>query len=353
MKITFLILLLGTALNAGADTFLLKDGARLEGEVTGEMDGALLIKTKYGSLTINKTDVQEQLPAPAAAQPAAALPPPAVAVSTLPAVEVSTQLPTAVQPAAQVKLTFATIAPSTSATLTVYTENWVAIATETFDAAGALTGVEGAIKDGTYTEYYDSGALKTVKTMAGGKASGTLKAYYPSGKLQIDAYYLAGAKDGPFKYYAEDGKPLMEAVYKNDKLNGWKKEFGPDGLAKTETYYQDDHLAEPPKVQAPPEPEKEQESQVTVKTLAVARGERFSFQLNGKYIGKATLDNDFNLISLEGKFPDGAVKVYSKEGKLQKELVFEKSAVKLLRVYQDGGPLKASYTFLDGKAIKK
>jgi antitoxin component YwqK of YwqJK toxin-antitoxin module len=189
--------------------------------------------------------------------------------------------------------------------------------------------------------------------MSGGKASGTLKAYYPAGAVQIEAYYLAGAKDGPFKYYAEDGKQLMEAAYKGDKLNGWKKEFDAAGLVKTETYYQDDHVAEPPKVQAAPEPEKEQESMVTVKSMSVARGERFSFQLNGKYVGKATLDKDFNLISLEGKFPDGAVKVYSKEGKLQKEFVFEKNAVKLLRVYQEGGPLKASYSFLDGKAVKK
>ncbi|HAT73313.1 MAG TPA: hypothetical protein DCS63_10915 [Elusimicrobia bacterium] len=336
-----------------ADTFIMKDGAKLDGEVTGETDDALLVKTKYGSLTINRSDVQERQPEAAAVQPAAAQPPtaPEAAASTAPAAQVHAALPAPEQP--PLKLTFTTILPSTSTRLLVYSENGVAIATETFDAAGAPAGIEGAIKDGTYTEYYDTGALKTVKTMANGKTSGTLKAYYPSGKVQIEAYYLAGAKDGPFNYYADDGKPLMEATYKNDRLNGWKKEFDAGGLIKSETYYIDDHVAEPPKAQTAPEPAKEQESLVTVKTMSLARGERFAFQLNGKYIGKAHLDKDFNIISQEGKIPDGAIKVYSKEGKLSKEFVFEKSVLKLLRVYEEGGPLKAEYSFKEDKAIKK
>ncbi|OGR69295.1 MAG: hypothetical protein A2081_05620 [Elusimicrobia bacterium GWC2_61_19] len=338
-----------------ADTFIMKDGAKLDGEVTGEMDGALLVKTKYGSLTLNKADIQEQTAVIPALAPAISAQV-ATAFSTMTPVAVSTEPPVAAaQPQApqQIRLTFTNINPSTSTRLTVYTENWVAIATETFDAAGALTGLEGAIKDGTYTEYYDTGALKTVKTMANGKTSGTLKAYYPSGKVQIEAYYLAGAKDGPFKYFADNGLPLMEAAYRNDKLNGWKKEFDATGLVTAETYYIDDHVAEPPKAQAAPEPEKETESLVTVKTMALARGERYSFQLNGKYIGKAHLDKDFNIISLEGKIPDGAVKVYTKEGKLSKEFVFEGSAIKLLRIYTEGGPLKAEYSFKDDKAVKK
>ena len=73
MKFIFYALLMALAPAASADTFILKDGVRLEGEVTGEMDGAVLVKTKYGSLTINKNDIAEQKPAatvPAPAQPA-------------------------------------------------------------------------------------------------------------------------------------------------------------------------------------------------------------------------------------------------------------------------------------------
>jgi antitoxin component YwqK of YwqJK toxin-antitoxin module len=340
-----LTLLLGLAANAGADTFILKDGARLEGEVTGEMDNMVMVKTKYGALNINKADISEQKPDAAPKAPEAP-------VSTAATVAVSTAQPAPAEPA-PAKFTFATVTPSTSTRLLVYSENGVAIATETFDAAGAAVSLEGAIKDGTYTEVYPDGKLKTVKTVLGGKASGTLKAYYPSGTVQVEAYYLGGLKDGAFKYSGEDGKLLMEASYRGDKLNGWKREFGPDGLPKSETYYADDKPAEPPKVQAAAAPAKEPESMVTAKTLNLARGERFSFQLNGKYVGKLTLDKNYNIISQEGKVPDGAVKVYSAEGKLQKELVFEKSALKALRVYEDGGPLKAEYGFKEDAAVKK
>jgi antitoxin component YwqK of YwqJK toxin-antitoxin module len=342
-----------------ADTFILNDGTKLEGDVTGEMEGVLMVQTRYGSLNIKKTDIKEQkavLPAVAPAVPAQV----AAALSTTTAAAVSTEAAVAVytapvpaEPPAP-KFTFATIQPSTSTRLLVYSENGVAIATETYDAGGALLGTEGAVKDGTYTEYYDNGVLKTVKTMTGGKASGTLKTYYPSGALQIEAYYLAGARDGAFKYYSENGNPLMEAAYKNDKLDGWKREFDAAGALKAETYYTDDHVAEPPKPQAAaPQPPKERDSMVTVKTVELARGARYAFQLNGKYIAKATLDKDFNLLGYEGDVPDGAARAYSRDGKLQKEFVFEKNAIKLLRVYEDGGPLKAEYTFKDDQAVKK
>jgi antitoxin component YwqK of YwqJK toxin-antitoxin module len=359
MKIIFAALLLGLALNAKADTFLLKDGARLEGEVTGEMDGLVLVQTKYGSLSIKRTDIQEQkaaLPAPAPAVSAQAAPAlstmTAAAVSTEAAAAVSTALPAPAEAPAP-KLTFATILPSTGTRLLIYSENGVAIATETLSASGAQVSFEGAIKDGTYTEYYENGGLKTVKTFSGNKTSGTLKAFYPAGSVQIEAYYLGGAKEGPLKYYGEDGKLLMEAEYQNDKLNGWKKEYDAAGAVKSGSFYADDHLAEPPKPQPPAEQAKEEESPVTVKALSLARGERFTFQLNGKYAGRANLDKDFNIISLDGTIPDGSVKVYAKDGKIQKEFIFVKSAIKLLRVFEPGGQLKAEYTFIDDKAIKK
>lgn len=351
MKILIHISLLLMPVLCQADTFLMKDGVRLEGEVTGEMDGALLVKTKYGALTLNKTDIQEQTAArPAAALPAQPSSATVTAVSTAPAVEISTAQPAA-EPAP--RLTFATVLPSTSSRQLVYYENGVAIATETYDAAGALLALEGAVKDGTYTEYYPDGSLKTVKSMLSGKSSGTLKAFYQSGAVQVEAYYMGGVKDGPFKYFTEDGKLLVEAGYRGDKLNGWKKEYGPDGAMTSQSYYLDDQLAEAPKQPAAAEPVKERDSMVTVKTMSLARGERFSFQLNNKYIGKAHLDKDFNIISLEGSIPDGAAKAYTKDGKLEKEFFFEKSELRALRVYEPGGPLKAEYAYTKEKAVKK
>jgi len=367
-----------------ADTFILKDGAKLEGEVTGEMDGVLLVKTKYGPLSINKDDILERQAVPAPAAVVSAVPvevssaqPEAVTASTAaPAVEISTALPVEVAvsteiPAAELpaalpeavvapapKLSFRTIFPSTMTRQLVYLESGVAAATETFSSAGELVLTEGAIGNGTYTEYYPDGGLKTVKTMMSGKANGTLKAFYPSGALQIEAYYLAGGREGPFKFYTESGKLLMEAAYINDRLNGWKKEYGADGSISFEAYYLDDRPAEPRKAQAAPAQAKhssaaEPESMVAAKVVRLARGELFSFRLNGKYIGKANLDKDFNVISQEGKVPDGAVKIYSEDGKLMKELVFAKNAIKTLRIYDSGGPLVAEYSYSGSEAVKK
>lgn len=332
-----------------ADTFILKDGVRLEGDVTGEMDGALLIKTRYGSLTVSKADIQEQR----ASEPAPAAPPPASTAAVIPG-EQAAELPPLQAEAPAPRLTFATVAASTSSRQLVYYEAGVAIATETFDAAGALAALEGAVKDGTYTEYYPDGALKTVKSMLGGKASGTLKAFYPGAGVQVEAYYMGGVKEGPFRYFTEDGKLLLEAEYRGDRLNGWKKEYAPDGAVKTQAYYQDDQPADPPKPPAAPAAAPaERDTMVTVKTVKLARGETFSFQLNGKYIGKARLDKEFNLIGLEGRLPDGVVKVYAKDGKLEKELAFEKGELRALRVYEPGGPLLAEYSYVKEKAVKK
>lgn len=371
MKIAATLLLLLSPVFCRAEIFLMKDGARVEGEVTGEMDGALLISTRYGSLTVNRTDISERLPSAApAVQPAPAAPAAAeistAAPAALPAeTPVSTAAPAALPaearistaPAAQdntgkAPFVLVSLPADNGASKLVYYENGSPIASEIVNAEGTQVSAEGSIKDGVYTEFYDNGAVKTVKTMAAGKPSGALKAFYPTGIPQIEGNYLAGAKNGSFVYFAEDGSPLMEAVYAGDKLNGWKKEYGPEGEVKSEIFYVDDKPAAQPQKAAAPAARKENEedSLVTARAVTVARGEVISFSLNGKYIGKARLDRDCNVLGQEGRIPDGAVKVYTREEKLQKELVFKDGEIKVVRVYEEGGPLKATYTVNGGRA---
>src|SRR5512133_2143835 len=107
---------------AQADTFILKDGAKIEGEVTGEMDGAVLVKTRYGSLTINRTDIKEQQAAIPPAAPAAAPAAAPVAASTAALVVIDSAPVTAApdfEPL-KVRLTFTTVQPSTSTHSLVY-----------------------------------------------------------------------------------------------------------------------------------------------------------------------------------------------------------------------------------------
>lgn len=374
MKTFLITALLALPTLANADTFFLKDGTRVEGSVTGTLNGTVLVQTKYGPLTIQLSDIQEQkisdpetgaaaaapvpssAPAASAASPSPAAPPQASTGATKPAEQPRSSTAAAPAPG----LAFVTLSPSTSTRLQVYLDAGVIIATETFDADGTLLSSAGRIGDGVYTEYYPNGATKTVKAMLNGKADGTLKAYYPSGKLQAEAGYLAGLKNGPLKYYTENGKLLMEASYKADKLDGWKTEYGPDGSAASRTYYSAGRPeAEQPRTPAarPESPAQEAAapqqpaSLVTVQTRRLARGELFTFRLNDKLIGRLTLDEDFNLLRKEGKVPDGTVKVFKKDGTLSRELVFKDNRLLLLRVYGSGAS-PAQYSYSDDKAVK-
>lgn len=334
-------ILIGLGAAVRGEIITLKDGTKLDGEITGEMDGAALVKTKYGSLAINKNDIFE---------PGV----PEIIHSTAPAVLVSTQAP------AQTKLTFKTVKPDTSTTQEIYYQDSIVIATETFSSSGALLGFEGAFKDGTYTQYYDTGALKTVKPILNGKTNGTFKAFFENGTVQTEAHYSNGVLDGPVTIRGETGILQFEQSFKNGVPDGWFRQYDAQGGVKAETLYVDGLVAENPKwTDQKPEPEKEpakepeNESMVTAKTQSLARGERVSFYLNNKYVARVHLDKDFNIVGKDGKAPDGTVKAYSKDGKLEKEFVFEKNEVKILRIYEPGGALKAEYSYKEDKAVKK
>ncbi|HBB67898.1 MAG: hypothetical protein A2X28_01015 [Elusimicrobia bacterium GWA2_56_46] len=334
---------------AYAEIITLKDGTRLEGAVEGEMDGVNLIRTKYGSLNIAKKDilsigapeivVKEPFNTPASS---------AAAPADLPA-----------GPAPEPRYTFKTVNVSTSALEKVYFENGVVTATETYDSRGTLLGLQGLVKDGSYREYYDNGNLKTEKTVINSKTSGPLRAYYPGGVLQSEAYYLDGALNGTVRVYNENARLLFEQNFRGGVPNGWFREFNETGELKSELFYADGHAAEKPKAAEAKTPEaaaapETPDSMVTAKAVSLARGERFTFYLNNKYIARITLDRDFNLISKDGKAPDGAVKIYTKDGKLEKEFLFSKNEVVSLKIYNENGNLKNEYTFnKKGEAAKK
>lgn len=362
-KTLFIIPLILTALLAAdsyAVTIVLKDGTRVEGTVEGDMDGMKLIKTKYGSLTIDGNDISSMGVPEIVAKDIYN-----VGLSTVPVVAVSTaevtastetppapaELPPA--PAAGPDHTYRTVTLSTSAFERIYFEGGVVIATETLDSRGELVSLAGAIKDGTYREYYENGNLKTETTVINSKASGTMKAYYPTGVIQSEAYYLQGKLAGAVRIYNENAKLLFEQNFKDGVPNGWFREFDEAGRVKSEVFYTDGHAAEKPQ----PKEEKKAEAAapenlLIARSQSLARGERVTFYLNSKYIAKMTLDKDHNIISRDGKVPDGEVKLFDPDGNIDKEFVFLKNEVVTLKVY-GASSLEAEYSFKDGKAIKK
>ncbi|OGS08437.1 MAG: hypothetical protein A2270_09105 [Elusimicrobia bacterium RIFOXYA12_FULL_51_18] len=375
MKASIFIVSLLTALNGYADIITLKDGTRLEGSVEGEMDGVKLIKTKYGSLNINKNDIQNiEAPVIAAAEPfksstaavsisSPAVTPPIETISlSTPSGSAATapaELPAG--PGPDPKCTFKTVTLSTISLSfeKIYFENDIAIATETFDAKGELLGLQGFIKDGSYKEYYNDGNLKTEKTIINTKTSGPLKAYYPNGVLQSEAYYQAGRLNGAVRFFNKNAKLMFEQTFKDGIQDGFSREFDETGDLRSELFYIAGRTAEKPKTAETPAPETESdqtspESMVTAKIQSLARGERFTFYLNDKYVAKLTLDNDLNITSKTGKVPDGMVKVYNKDGKLEKAFVFVKNEIGSLKVYNKSGMPAEEYTFnKNGEAVKK
>ncbi len=352
-------------LSAYADIITLKDGTRLEGSIEGEMEGVALVRTQYGALNIKKSDIVSQVKAEQdAATDAAvyastgpAVPPlEAPAASTEAVADVSPApagLPDAPGPDAQ--YSFETVTLSSMAYEKVYFENLTPIATELFTVKGELMGVRGAIKDATYREYYESGNLKTEKTIVNSKSSGPLKVYYPNGVLQSEADYLDGLLNGRVRVYNQSGKLLLEQNFQTGVPNGYFREFDESGALQSELFYVNGSQAAKPAgagIQAPAAAETP-DSSVTAVSRHLARGERITFYLNNKYVAKLQLDKDYNVISRNGKVPDGAVRIYDKSDILEKELIFSKNVILSIRIYADGGALKEEFYYENGKAVKK
>lgn len=362
MKKLSLLIIAALAAPAAADTILLKDGTRLEGVIEGEMDGASLIKTKYGSLTVKKAEIQEIKPEEKPAEPVPAAPGEAAASTGTP-VAVSTAAPASEPPAVPETpaMLFVTVALGTSAVQKIYSENGVASATETWSPSGELLSRDGAVKDGVWKELYPDGKVRTEKTVLGGSDNGPLRTFYPSGALQTEANYMAGKLNGPMITYTEDASPLFEQNFVNGKLHGLVREFNPDASVRSETLYADgvpvasrEPAAEPaareqrttsPAPAAAPPP-----SSYSVKSQSLARGERYSFYYENRYKGRVILDSSFNLTSLAGSLPDGSAVFYGPDGSPEKEFFFSGGKLEGLKIY---GPGAAEYRYEKDKAVKK
>lgn len=369
MKKLSILMIALLAAPAAADTILLKDGTRLEGVIEGEMDDASLIRTRYGTLTVKKTEIKEIKPdepqaeaVPSGTGDVAVSTGAQVAVSTGTQISVSTGAPAAAQQgvAAAVRMTFTTVAVGTTTVHKIYSEDGVTVATETWSPAGELISREGTVKDGIWKELYPDGKVRTEKTVLGGSYNGPLRTFYPSGALQTEAGYLAGKLHGPMITYTEDASPLFEQNFVNGKLHGLVREFNPDSSVKSETLYADGApvasrtgAAEQPSPKNSPRPASEVEpppSPYTVKSQSLARGERYSFYYENRYKGRVILDSSFNLTSIRGSLPDGSAVFYGPDGSPEKEFVFSGGDLTGLKLY---APAAAEYRYEKDKAIKK
>ena len=393
-----------------AETFILKDEARLEGEILGKSDGKIFIKTKYGNLTLNEADVLkiEKNDSENKANDVNN----AIIEETGIEVINSKDLE---DPSA--RYVFSTVVAEDNSSKIFYFRDTEIIATETYDKQARLVNITGHIPDRTFTEYYSNGKVKSVKNMKNGKADGNVFSYYPDGTRQISAVYKNGMKNGIFSFFNPKGNPWIKAEYKDDKLNGRKIEYDENGKIVKTTWYSNDIEVNGPEYAAAnnvpadavaktdnadislstaaatftpsvetasapgianavdnaennvPAASGQAEEPVTktdsnaskqrdgyamsVKARKVARGTIYSFYLNNRYVGKSRLDKDYNVFMTDGKIPDGIARLYGKNDILQIEFIFRNKEIKNIIVYDEKGEESAQYSINEkGMAVK-
>jgi antitoxin component YwqK of YwqJK toxin-antitoxin module len=194
-----------------AATVLLKDETKLDALSITESGEQLTVKTKYGDLAVNKSDVSnlEELGFGGKS----------VNGPKTDGLEFISE----VQPDASVKVD--------------YFSNKEKIATQLFTQDGVLLNQEGKIHDGTYNEYYSDGKLKKEKTIIDSQNNGTFKTFYPDGVMQSEAYFIHGKMNGAYKIYTNSGKLLIERNFVEGVLNGYSRDYDDNGNLKAQILY--------------------------------------------------------------------------------------------------------------------
>jgi antitoxin component YwqK of YwqJK toxin-antitoxin module len=74
---------------------------------------------------------------------------------------------------------------------------------------------------GTFTYYYEGGAVKAVNTFSDDGMIAESKSFHPNGKLMAEGNYLNQEKHGMWKYYSDiDEKLVAQEKYSKGELNG-------------------------------------------------------------------------------------------------------------------------------------
>ena len=84
-------------------------------------------------------------------------------------------------------------------------------------------------KDNVHKEYYETGELKEVFEMEGGKLNGERKVYFKNGTLNWHAVYKDNKVNGFFKEYNEKGILIASTFFKNGIGDGIQKTYFDDG----------------------------------------------------------------------------------------------------------------------------
>jgi len=96
---------------------------------------------------------------------------------------------------------------------------------------------EGNDEQGTATNTYPEGQLKSYAELKNGLLDGKFASYAPNGKEKATYYYKNGKMEGPYKIYYPSGKIYEEGYCRNDAKDGLCVRYNIDGTKNAELLY--------------------------------------------------------------------------------------------------------------------
>ncbi|MDQ7773496.1 MAG: hypothetical protein RDU13_08220 [Elusimicrobiales bacterium] len=211
-NIIVLLALVVLAEVCAAKMVILKDGTTLDAVTLEDKGEVIEAVTRFGTLNINRSEIDNLAELGLAAKPAEAGP-----------LTGGLEIITTQNPDGVVRVDYYSGRQKTG--------------THYFSAGGALLRAEGTAGDGDYREYFADGKVKREKTMIDGLNNGVSRSYYPDGTLQNEVYFINGRMNGAFKFYDRSGKLLQERSYVDGVASGYFREFNQDGSVKSRVLY--------------------------------------------------------------------------------------------------------------------
>lgn len=92
---------------------------------------------------------------------------------------------------------------------------------------------EKQLKHGSYTSYYESGAVKSKGNFQNGVSSGIWSFYNERGVLKMQGEIIDGKNEGLWKYYTDNGKLSSEGTYKGGQKEGTWTAYNENGTVKS------------------------------------------------------------------------------------------------------------------------
>ncbi len=122
-----------------------------------------------------------------------------------------------------------------------YDEEGVVTRSEEYNSDGVLIGkgvvdLEG-FRDGMWTNFYETGEVKSKGSYTDGKKDGIWEFFYKSGKIEQKGNFKDDKYNGSWFWYNEDGKIIREENFYQGKNDGVYIEYNPSGNIITKGEY--------------------------------------------------------------------------------------------------------------------